>query len=163
MRAFAQAPDSIGFANSREWPHNPAMERGRILADRMLDWAGWITFGNAALAICAFWTGAIPAILIYGVSAATTLAALVILSFRSLPRHWRSKEQLGFSRNRDLLVNQVRRPGLNNVAFGFSFLCFAAAFLSGFRFPQLALIFAAFLLTAVWSAATYAWPADREN
>lgn len=139
------------------------MERGRILADRVLDWAGWIIFGNAVLAIGTFWTGIVSTILIYMIASATALAALTVLLFRSLPHQWRSKEQLGFSRNRDLIMDRVTRPGLNYVAFGFGILCLVSAFLSGLRFPQLALIFAALLLVGAWSAATYVWPADKKS
>jgi hypothetical protein len=132
----------------------------RSIADLALRHAVAIVLADCALAIAAFWTGWIPAFLIHPIAGATALAALFVLVFHGLPREFRSKEQLGFRRNRDLLVYQFFNRGFSDNVYGLGAAWFIAAFLSGFRPPQISLIFAAGFLIGAWSMAMRRYPSD---
>jgi hypothetical protein len=101
-----------------------------------------------------------PAWLSYALATAVMALAVLVWSRRGPSRQFKSKEQLGFSRYRDLLWFILFRSGPRGYAV-LGFICLIGALLTGFRFPHLAPALAAMALTVAWAEDNTRYPAER--
>ena len=131
--------DKIAFASARV----PAIVTGAIAAAVGLTWAD---------------APAWPAYLLAG-----HIAVLALLVWaHALPRHFRSKEELGFTRNRDMLLfGAVNESTPTPAGCGVAFLCFFGLFLT-FGRPPSVIAGAAWLLMMAWMYDRIRFPADKD-
>ncbi|HST37382.1 MAG TPA: hypothetical protein VLK25_12235 [Allosphingosinicella sp.] len=133
------------------------------LIDRLTEWAPTIVLADLAFAIAAFWSGIVPAFVIYALSGATVFVALPLAGRRLLSIGFKSREELGFPRNRDAVKFWLFGRGRRDETYGLYLACVSGLILSGWRPPQEYLAFGAAVLAAAWSAATRHWPYEEEK
>lgn len=118
--------------------------------------APWIAVLALLAALLGTWTRASDAFL-------NTLAiivgslALLLWATRGLPLQFKSKEEFGFSRNRDWLAYELTGKGTPRGYYPLGFLGLATILLSGFNW----LAFAGFMLGVVWGIVDCRYPADK--
>jgi hypothetical protein len=138
------------------------MSRLADISERLTAWAPAIVLADLAIAVAAFASGLIPPVIIYILASATAIAALLVAVRRAMAiGFFRTGAQLGFHRNRDAIVYDLLNRGMHRGAFGLAIACFLGALLSGFRPPQIVLVFGAGTLSAAWTAATRRWPYEE--
>lgn len=86
--------------------------------------------------------------------------ALALWARRGLARQLKSKEQLGFRRNRDLLRWQFFETGTPRGYWLLSFLAWFGVVLTGLRFPYAGVAIAAMLLTVAWGEDRRRYPSE---
>jgi hypothetical protein len=86
----------------------------------------------------------------YALTIALLLLAAVLWGRRGLARQLKSKEQLGFRRNRDWLGFELFAKGTPRGYYALAFVSWFAVVLTGPRFPSAAVAIGAMVLTAAW-------------
>ena len=120
----------------------------------------------AIAAICAADIGATvggPHWPFYGLALVVLITAILVGSRRAMPRLMFTKEQLGFSRNRDLLLYQIEMKGRPRGYLLLSGLWFLGFVLAGLRMPYVAVVLASGGLLAAWAGDRRQYPADRRD
>ena len=137
------------------------MRRAIRIADFSVRHGPRIVLWNLAIAIFGFWSGLMPALIVYALTGATVAAALLVTLVRTLPSRLQSKEAMGFTRTRDLIAYEALDRGVDDNYYGLAIAGFLALPLSGARLPYVALVFASLGMAAAWAAATRRWPKDE--
>ncbi len=117
----------------------------------------------AIAAICAADAGAAlrgPHWLFYVLALVVLMLAIVVGSRRAMPRLMLTKEQLGFSRNRDLLLYQIEMKGRPRGYLLLSGLWFLGVALTGLKMPYVAVVVASGGLLAAWAGDRRQYPID---
>jgi Flp pilus assembly protein TadB len=99
----------------------------------------------------------------YALTIALLPLALVIWGRRGLARQLKSKEQLGFRRNRHWLGFELFAKGTPRGYFALAFLSWFAVVLTGFRFPYAAVAIVGMLLTIAWGEDRRRYPSELEK
>jgi hypothetical protein len=98
-----------------------------------------------------------PAELLNALAIAVGSLALLLWATRGLPIQFKSREDLGFSRNRDWIAYALAGKGVPRGYYLLGLLGLATMLLSGFNW----LAFAGFMLGVVWGIANCRYPADQ--
>ena len=101
-----------------------------------------------------------PLWLFYALALLVLVFAALVGSRRALPRLLRTKEQLGFKRNRDWLHYTIELRGTPSGYLLLSIVWFIGCVLTGLRLPYFAVVLASGLLLAAWSGDRRLYPAD---
>lgn len=88
--------------------------------------------------------------------------ALLLWAARGLPRQFKSKEDLGFTRNRDFVAHELAGKGTPRGSYLLGFFGFATILVSGFQTPYGTLAFAGLALSVVWGIVNTRYPSDWE-
>ena len=97
----------------------------------------------------------------YPLTIALVLLAAVVWGRRGLARQLKSKEQLGFRRNRDWLAFQLFAKGTPRGYYALAFVSWLAVVLTGLRFPYAAVAIAAMMLTVAWGEDRRRYPSEH--
>jgi hypothetical protein len=92
---------------------------------------------------------------------ALLVLAAVVWARRGLPRQLKSKEQLGFRRNRDWLGFEFSAKGTPRGYYALAFASWFALVLTGLRFPYAAVAIAGMALTVAWGVDRRRYPAEK--
>jgi hypothetical protein len=96
----------------------------------------------------------------YGLALVVTVFAILVGSRRAIPRLMFTKEQLGFTRNRDLLLYQIEMKGRPRGYLLLSGAWFIGAVLTGLRMPYVMVVLASGGLLAAWAGDRRQYPVD---
>jgi hypothetical protein len=107
------------------------------------------------LAVVADWARMIPEIA-YFIAGMTVVAAIVLWVRKALPIKFKSKEQLGFKRNRDWAWYEATGHGMPRLFYPLVALCLLGIF--GIDRPYGYVAGACLLLTFTWGLSKRQWP-----
>jgi len=111
-------------------------------------------------AVAGAWSNA-PHWLFYALTIALLLLAAVVWARRGLTRQLKSKEQLGFRRNRDWFRFEFFAKGTPRGYYALAFLSWFAVVLTGLRLPYAAVAIAGMMLTVAWGEDRRRYPSER--
>ena len=111
-------------------------------------------------AVAGAWSNA-PHWPFYAVTIALLVLAAVVWARRGLARQLKSKEQLGFRRNRDWLGFEFFAKGTPRGYYALAFVTWFAVVLTGLRFPYAAVALAGMALTVAWGEDRRRYPAEK--
>jgi len=111
-------------------------------------------------AVAGAWSNA-PHWPFYALAIALFLLAAVVWTRRGLARQLKSKEQLGFRRNRDWLGFELFVKGTPRGYYALAFVSWFAVVLTGLRFPYAAVAIAGTMLTVAWGEDRRRYPRER--
>ena len=97
----------------------------------------------------------------YALTFALVLLAAAVWARRGAGQLFKSREQLGFRRNRDWLAFEFLAQGMPRGYYGLAFASWFAVVLAGLRFPYAAVAIAGMLLTVAWGADKRRYPSDK--
>jgi hypothetical protein len=131
-----------------------------IAFDMLSEWAPALVLGSLVASLLGVWTNAAEhvfnslAIIIGGL-------ALALLVARGMREQFRSKEELGFTRTRDLVAYKLAGKGMPRGSYFLAIAGFATWLLTGVQSSYGWLAFSAFALSIAWIKANVRYPADR--
>lgn len=99
----------------------------------------------------------------YALALALLVLAAVVWARRGLARQLKSKEQLGFSRNRDWLGFEFFAKGTPRGYYALAFISWFAVVLTGLRFPYAAVALAGMALTVAWGEDRRRYPTEKTD
>jgi hypothetical protein len=99
----------------------------------------------------------------YALTIALLLLAAVLWARRGLARQLKSKEQLGFRRNRDWLSFEAFAKGTPRGYYVLAFVSWFAVVLTGLRFPYGAVAIAGMMLTVAWGEDRRRYPSEQSG
>ena len=119
-----------------------------------------VIIGVAAVAaVAGAWANA-PHWPFYAVTIALLLLAAVVWGRRGLARQFKSREQLGFRRNRDWYWFEFFAKGMPRGYYGLALLSWLAVILTGLRIPYATVAIAGLLLTIAWGEDKRRYPSE---
>jgi len=108
------------------------------------------------------WTSA-PVLPFYILAVVVGLMALALATTKGLSRIFKSKEELGFGRNRDWIAYLGSMKGRPRGFLRLSCFGFVALIISGLNQPYGNLAFAGWFLLIAWGIANRRYPADLDT
>ena len=130
--------------------------------DILSKWAPAVVVASLVASLLGAWTNASErlfnslAIIIGGL-------ALVLLVARGMREQFRSKEELGFTRMRDLIFYELAGKGMPSGSYFLALAGFATWLATGVQSSYGWLAFSGFALTIAWIKANIQYPADRAS
>ena len=97
----------------------------------------------------------------YALTIALLLLAAVVWARRGPSRQFKSKEQLGFRRNRDWFAFEFFAKGRPRGYCALAFASWFAVVLTGLRIPYAAVAIAGLMLTVAWGQDTLRYPSEK--
>ena len=110
-------------------------------------------------AVAGAWSNA-PQWPFYALTLALLMLALIVWGLRGPARLLKSKEQLGFRRNRDWLGFELFAKGTPRGYYALAIVSWLAVVLTGLRFPYAAVAIAGGLLTVAWGENMRRYPLE---
>ena len=89
--------------------------------------------------------------------------AAAILVRRFSTRVLKTREQLGFTRNHDLLWFQLLGQGTPRGYYALAFASWLSLLLTGFRFPYAALAIGGMFMTVAWGVDQTRYPSEQTD
>ena len=111
-------------------------------------------------AVAGAWSNA-PHWPFYALTIALLVLAAVVWARRGLARQLKSKEQLGFQRNRDWFRFEFFAKGTPRGYYALAFVSWFAVLLTGLRFPYAAVAIAGMMLTVAWGEDRRRYPSEK--
>ena len=99
----------------------------------------------------------------YALAIALLVLAAVVWARRGLTRQLKSKEQLGFRRNREWLGFELFAKGTPRGYYALAFASWFAVVLTGLRFPYAAVALAGMALTVAWGEDRRRYPDEKPD
>lgn len=119
--------------------------------------------GSALVAaVAGAWSSA-PQWPFYALTVALVIFAAVVWARQGLSRQLKSKEALGFSRNRDWLQFELLAKGRPRGYYALAFVSWFALVLTGLRFPYAAVALAGMMLTVAWGEDRARYPSEQSD
>ena len=131
----------------------------RTFIDVLSKWAPAVVVASLIASVLGAWTSA-PDRLINSLALVVGSLALVLLIARGMREQFRPKEELGFTRMRDLIAYEFSGKGLPRGSYPLAALGMLTWLMTGVQSAYGWLAFSGFALTIAWIKANVRYPAD---
>ena len=131
----------------------------RALIDTLARRAPMIVILTLAISLAGAWTNA-PDRLFIALAICVGSLAIVLFATRGLRHQFKSREGLGFTRNRDMFAYVIAGKGVPRGYYLLGILGGLTIFIVGFQSPYGVLAFAGFMLSVAWGITNARYPSD---
>lgn len=133
--------------------------RGNAAINVLSTWAPAVVVGSLLAALLGAWTVS-PEWLFNALALIVGGLALVLLVARGMREQFRPKEELGFTRTRDLIAYELAGKGMPRGSYLLGLAGFFTWIVTGVQSAYGWLAFSGFALTVAWVKANVRYPAD---